>query len=162
MAGHIPDGHREGSNCSRHLGFSLPHRQYLLAHLVDLQSLSKMATSRPPLPDLLWDVWLHGRGVHRWVWGLSLGEVMNYLVRKWGKKVSRSSLLGGQAEKYWAWDPRSRMKPQLRHKRWIGKKRVAGERRKIEIITKQICLIQLKTRMKLDSEVKISWWVHLP
>jgi hypothetical protein len=54
------------------------------------------------------------------------------------------------------------MKPQLRHKRWIGKKRVAGERRKIEIITKQICLIQLKTRMKLDSEVKISWWVHLP
>lgn len=70
MAGHIPDSHREGSDCSRHLGVSLPHCQYLLAHLVDLQSLSKMATPRPPLPDLLRDVWLHGRGVHRWVWGI--------------------------------------------------------------------------------------------
>lgn len=70
MAGHLPDSHREGSDRSCHPGFPLPHRQHLLAHLVDLQPLSKMAAPRPPLPDLLRDVWIHGRGVHRWVSGM--------------------------------------------------------------------------------------------
>lgn len=69
VAGHLVDSHREGADCSRHPGLALPHRQYLLAHLVDLQSLGKMAAPRPPLPDLLRDVRIHGRSVHRWVVG---------------------------------------------------------------------------------------------
>lgn len=42
--------------------------------------------------------------------GLSPGEVMSYLVRKWKKNHPSSPLLRGQAEKHWTCNPRSRMR----------------------------------------------------
>ena len=38
-----------------------------MAHLVDLQSFSQMAAPGPALPDLLWNVRLHGHCLYRWV-----------------------------------------------------------------------------------------------
>lgn len=67
VAGHLSDSHWEGSDSSGHPGFPLPHCQYLVAHLVDLQSLSQVAAPGPALPDLLWNVRLHGHCLYRWV-----------------------------------------------------------------------------------------------
>lgn len=65
VAGHLPDGHREGPDCCHSSGFTLPCCQHLLAHLVLTQPFSQVATAGSALSDLLWHVWLHGCCLHR-------------------------------------------------------------------------------------------------